>query len=107
MVRTNDLKKGTRIKLANGWFATIEDNKKGNIRLATVEGLDTEMGSVYAHDIVQARVQTDFKANGGYEWQAVEHTAGQVQARRFNGALFGDDASVSLRAKSSRAFEEE
>lgn len=51
MIETNSLKKGMRVILANGWRATIEDNKKGNIRLATVEGYYTEMGSIYAWDI--------------------------------------------------------
>lgn len=48
---TNELKKGDMVVLANGWKARIEDNKKGTIRLATVYGFETEMGSVYAHDI--------------------------------------------------------
>ena len=51
---TNDLKKGTEIMLKNGWKARIEDNLKGNTRLATVYGDFTEMGSVYAHDIAYA-----------------------------------------------------
>jgi len=52
MIKTNSIKKGMRVILANGWRATIEDNKKGNIRLATVEGyFFTEMGSIYAWDI--------------------------------------------------------
>jgi hypothetical protein len=48
---TNKLKKGTRVVLRNGWQAVLEDNKKGSIRMATVEGFYTEMGSIYAHDI--------------------------------------------------------
>lgn len=48
---TNKLKKGTRIVLRNGWQAVLEDNKKGSIRMATVFGTYTEMGSIYAHDI--------------------------------------------------------
>ncbi len=48
---TNELKKGDRVQLTNGWYATIEDNLKGNTRLCTVEGFVTEMGSVYAWDI--------------------------------------------------------
>ncbi len=48
---TNKLKKGTRVVLRNGWEAVLEDNKKGSIRLATVFGTYTEMGSIYAHDI--------------------------------------------------------
>jgi preprotein translocase subunit YajC len=47
----NDLKKGDRIVMTNGWAATIEDNKRGNIRMATVEGYATEMGSIYIWDI--------------------------------------------------------
>jgi hypothetical protein len=50
-IKANDLKKGDRVRLSNGWYATIEDNKKGAIRMATVEGLVTEMGSIYAADI--------------------------------------------------------
>jgi len=48
---TNKLKKGTRVVLRNGWEAVLEDNKKGSIRMATVFGVYTEMGSIYAHDI--------------------------------------------------------
>lgn len=51
-MKTNDLKKGDRIQLRNNWFATIADSRKGNIRLATVEGIYTETGSIYAHDII-------------------------------------------------------
>jgi hypothetical protein len=54
----NDLRKGDRIVLTNGWMATIEDNRKGNIRMATVEGFVTEMGSIYIWDI-RGRVATD------------------------------------------------
>ena len=50
-MKTNDIKKGMRIVLRNGWEATMEDNKRGNIRMATVEGFYTETGSIYAHDI--------------------------------------------------------
>lgn len=41
-----------RIRLANGWYATMMDNKRGNIRLAEVEGIVKEIGSIYAHDII-------------------------------------------------------
>lgn len=51
-IRSNDLKKGDLVALRSGWKARIEDNKKGNIRLATVYGYTTEMGSVYSHDIM-------------------------------------------------------
>lgn len=73
---TNELRKGTMVTLRNGWTARIEDNKKGNIRLATVFGTYTEMGSIYATDIVTAQV------NG--ETVRIVHTAKQLdaQARR-------------------------
>lgn len=80
MIHTNDLKKGTRIKLANGWYGTLTDNRKGNVREAEVEGVVNEIGSVYGHDIVQARV--------GGEWMAVAHTEQQVKARQLNSDLF-------------------
>lgn len=55
----NDLRKGDFVLLRNGWEARIEDNKKGNVRLCTVRGYETEMGSVYAHDMVAVKVTTD------------------------------------------------
>lgn len=51
-MKTNELKKGTRIELRCGWRATLIDNMRGNTRMATVEGIVTESGSIYAHDIV-------------------------------------------------------
>lgn len=78
---TNDLKKGTIVYLRNGWRARLEDNKKGNIRMATVYGIYEEIGSVYAHDIVSAEI-----AGQTY---VVEHTAKQNQCRKMNAELFG------------------
>jgi len=71
---TNELKSGTRIHLRNGWFGTLKDNKRGNIRLAEVEGYVTEIGSVYAHDILE------YKDASG--WQPVEHTPAQLKFRK-------------------------
>lgn len=53
-IKTNDIKKGDRVRLRNGWWAKIEDNMKGTIRLATVYGFETEMGSIYSHNILYA-----------------------------------------------------
>ena len=52
----NDMKKGQMGVLKNGWRFRIEDNKKGNTRLATVYGYFTEMGSIYTHDIASLEV---------------------------------------------------
>jgi len=79
-MKTNDLKSGTRIRLRNGWFGTLKDNKKGNIRFAEVEGFYTELGSVYSHDIALAEV--------GGEWIEVEHTPAQLKLREQVAALF-------------------
>ena len=54
---TNEIKKGMRFKLANGWWATMMDNKRGNIRMAEVEGLYKEIGSVYAHDSISCETE--------------------------------------------------
>jgi hypothetical protein len=79
---TNEIKKGTRFRLRNGWEATMEDNRKGNTRMATVEGIFTEMGSVYAHDIVSVLID--------HTWQPVTKTDKQAKCRALNAALFGD-----------------
>lgn len=62
---TNEIKKGMRIRLRNGWYGTMMDNRKGNIRLAEVEGYCTETCSVYAHDIMVVQPEKDG------EWVAV------------------------------------
>ena len=51
----NDMKKGQTGTTKDGIKFRIEDNKKGNIRMATVYassvGLFDEMGSIYTSDI--------------------------------------------------------
>jgi hypothetical protein len=54
MVKTNDIKRGWRVQLLNGWYGTMKDNARGNTRIVEVEGIYTETGSVYAHDIALA-----------------------------------------------------
>lgn len=81
MMTTNDIKKGMRIKLANGWYATMLDNKRGNIRLAEVEGIHKEIGSIYAHDIISVE-----KPDG--IWHTVELTKQQKQTATAVSALF-------------------
>lgn len=71
---TNDLKKGQLVILNNRWQARIEDNKRGNIRMATVYGDFEEMGSIYAHDIFAYR-END-------KWIPVQHTPEQIKLRQ-------------------------
>lgn len=76
-MKTNDLKKGAKVKLACGWFATIADNAKGQTRMATVEGFVTEMGSVYSHDIASTLVDG--------QWIPIEHTPAQLKLKKIAG----------------------
>lgn len=73
-MKTNDLKKGMRVRLRNGWYATMADNAKGNRRMATVEGYETETGSVYSHDIMTAET--------AFGQQQIEHTDAQLKLRK-------------------------
>lgn len=77
---TNDLKKGDMIVLRSGWKARIEDNKKGNIRLCTVFGSFTEMGSVYAYDI-KAKIEDN-------NMIPITHTEKQLKLKDTVRALF-------------------
>lgn len=82
-MKTNDLKKGTRIMLRNGWEADLWDNMKGNARVANVYGDFEEAGSVYSHDIVAYK-----DANGNWQ-QDIEYTPSQLKCRKLNFELFG------------------
>lgn len=73
-MKTNELKKGTRIKLANGWEADIMDNMKGNTRLARVFGFADECGSVYAHDIVAYKLDNVWHTD-------IEYTPSQLKCK--------------------------
>jgi hypothetical protein len=72
---TNELKKGDRVQLRNGWKATVMDNGRGNTRMCEVEGLYTEMGSVYSHDIM-LHIPRD-----GSSPARIEHTEKQEKLR--------------------------
>lgn len=78
-MKTNDIKKGVRIKLRNGWEADMADNMKGNTRMAKVYGTYTEIGSVYAHDILSVLIDG--------QWIRAEHTPAQVRLRQTVGAF--------------------
>jgi len=67
----NDLKKGARVQLRNGWQADVADNAKGSTRMCKVYGFETEIGSVYTHDITH--VQTS------HGWERVELSEAQMK----------------------------
>ena len=75
-MKTNDIKKGMRVQLANGWYGTMADNARGNIRMVDVEGIYREIGSVYSHDI-------NFVLDSEHsQWRKVEHTDAQKKMRQ-------------------------
>ena len=87
MIKTNDLKKGTEVKTKLLGVITsgiIADNKKGNIRLVDVKGSEVglfdEIGSVYAYDIVYAKINE--------QWQKIEHTTEQLKNKQLVDSLF-------------------
>jgi hypothetical protein len=78
-MKTNDLKKGDKVILRNGYNAIIEDSKKGNIRMAKVFGEYTEIGSIYSWDILA--LVSDSKNI------AIELTDAQVKAQKLTSSL--------------------
>ena len=80
-VKTNDIKKGAKIKsvqLGVPVTGIMLDNKKGNTRLVDVKGSEVglfdEMGSIYSHDIILAEIDG--------VWKSVEHTEKQLNLKR-------------------------
>jgi len=82
-VKTNDIKKGARVQLRNGWQGTMADNAKGNIRMVKVEGFVTEIGSVYSHDIVAVQIKGQLGSSD--RWEPIEHTPAQLKLRKIAG----------------------
>lgn len=82
----NDLKKGALVKLRNGWNARIEDNRKGTTRLCTVFGYETEMGSVYAHDMWAVLIDPEV---GEAHWEELTLTKSMQKCKDLNEKLFG------------------
>lgn len=85
---TNDIKKGTKIisvQLGVPVSGIMMDNKKGNTRLVNVKGSEVgmfdEMGSVYAHDIVEAQDADGF-------WHAIQHTDAQLKLKKQVRSMF-------------------
>jgi hypothetical protein len=80
MIKTADIKKGTRILLNNGWYATMLDSKKSITRFAEVEGFVTEMGSIYSFDIRAAKIDN--------QWVYVDYTEKELKVKEMNQAIF-------------------
>lgn len=74
-VPAKEVKKGDRVRLANGWEADMMQPGNRTTPLAKVYGFVTEMGSVYGHDIAFVK--------RGEEWLPVEHTKAQLKCKEF------------------------
>ena len=60
MIDPNKLKKGVRGMLKNGCGFILMDSKRGNIRMAQVDGLfGTDIGSIYLKDVDWVEVGGD------------------------------------------------
>jgi hypothetical protein len=77
-----DLDKGTRLKLRNGWEAELVSDKRTNTPVCRVFGDYTEIGSVYAHDVIAAQV--------GGQWVKVDHTPTQRELQQQVAAFFNE-----------------
>lgn len=78
-MKTNEIKKGMRVQLRNGWYGTMADNMRGNIRMVDVEGIVREIGSVYSHDIMRVLTPTKDATTTAPAWHKVEHTSEQLK----------------------------
>lgn len=85
-IRTDQLKKGARVRMRNGWEAIVVKGCEGNALIAKVFGDFTETGSVYAHDIVAAEVDG--------KWVEVEMTEEQSRFYAELKEVFGETGSL-------------
>lgn len=70
-IRAEQLKKGMRVRLQNGWEADVTKKCDGNTLVATVFGDSTETGSIYVQDVAAAMIDG--------KWVNVEMTEEQSQ----------------------------
>jgi hypothetical protein len=62
-VKSNDVKKGTVLRLTGGREAEMYDNMRGGLRMVRVLGVNgyfDEIGSVYVSEILYAKVADDW-----------------------------------------------
>lgn len=87
-VSIKEVKKGDRVRLANGWEADVMDNTVNQqTRVCRVYGFETEMGSVYSTDIAYVR-RAVFNDTERYQaWMTVEHTPSQIKAKAARSAM--------------------
>lgn len=75
MIPTAEIERGDLVLLESGWLATAYDKHlRGSTPMCKVYGMETEIGSVYAHEI--KAVRKDGK------WLCVELTRNQLATRK-------------------------
>lgn len=79
---SNDIKKGMRVLKKNGWYGTVMDNRKGNLRCINTEGYVTEAGDDYVWNISQVETSPGV-------WEKIELTEAQKKARSTVRGMFG------------------
>lgn len=80
--KTNDIKKGAELILADGSEGVMMDNKRGNTRMVEVTSMlgYTDIGSIYAYNILHAKIDG--------VWYDVEHTPEQLRVKKLLSKLF-------------------
>lgn len=86
MKKICDLKKGDRVLLADShWEADVVERPRGKqptTVFCNVFGLYTEMGSVYAHDVIAVKDEKGM-------WEQIELMEKQIACKKMNKELFG------------------
>ena len=59
-IKTNELPKGTRVQLKNGYFGTLKDNEKES--LTRLIQCDTMTHAINCNDILVAKIDGEWKA---------------------------------------------
>lgn len=94
VITNQDLVKGLRVRLANGWEATLLDScRTAKTRLCEVYGIVTESGSVYAKDITQVQIAG--------EWLKVRYLPSLAEAKALLACIC---PNISLSRTPAREF---
>lgn len=86
-MNAKDLKKGMRVQMRSGWYATVMSKVNRNIVDLDVEGTFREMGSCYVHDVMAVLVDSPGEPEG--VWVPVEHSKANLECKKMVEMLFG------------------
>lgn len=80
-MKTSEIKKGTKVQLANGWKAKTMGSARNTTTVCEVYGFETECGSVYTHDIVGY-----WDEQGNYKTD-LEYSKGQIKCKEMASSM--------------------